>query len=218
MFAKLSGIVDFVDTNTLIIDVNGVGYLVSASGKTLQNLPAKGQPTSLYIETHVREDQIQLFGFLNKSEQDWFRLLHSVQGVGGRVALALLSAMGPQQLTQAIAAGDKTALCQADGVGPKLAARLLTELKDKVGQIAPIGGMAASSSTPSSTKAAANTNPEASAASAEETLFQDAVSALTNLGYGRMEAYTAVANANQSLGDAATLDGLIKQGLKELSA
>lgn len=203
MFAKLTGKVDSIDGNTLIVDVSGVGYLVSASAKTIAQLDA-GSVASFYIETHVREDAIQLFGFANREERDAFRMLYNVQGVGGRHALAILSVLSPDQLTQSILAQDKTSLTVADGIGPKLAVRILTELKDKVAGIA----LAPTSITAKSA--------DKKSKDPQQSLLQDAVSALVNLGYPRLDAYTAVANANSKL-DGATLDMLIKQGLKELS-
>jgi len=132
VIARLKGLVDAVGTDTAVIDVNGVGYLVHASSRTLSQM-GQGDAVALFIETHVREDHIHLYGFLRADEQDWFRLLTTVQGVGAKVALAMLSALTGDMLLQAIAAGDKAAVCRAPGVGPKLAQRILHELKDKVG-------------------------------------------------------------------------------------
>ena len=207
MIAKLRGTVDQVGEDWAVIDVNGVGYLVSCPGRTLSELVV-GKPATLAIETQVREDRIQLFGFLDAAERDWFRLLQTVQGVGGRVALAILSALAPGQLVQVIASGDRAAITRADGVGPKLAARILTELKEKAGGIA-LGALAHQPAAGG--KAAKGTAP------ATPNISVDAVSALVNLGYGRAEAFGAVANASRTLGDAASLDALIKAGLKELS-
>ena len=131
MIGKLKGIVDSVDEEALILDVNGVGYLVSASARTLRALPAAGQPAELLIETQVREDAIRLFGFLTAGERDWFRLLQSVQGVGAKVALGILGALSAEALSAAVARQDKAMMARAPGVGPKLAARLVLELKDK---------------------------------------------------------------------------------------
>ncbi len=135
MIAKLRGVVDSVGEDWAVIDVAGVGYLVSCSGRTLAALQV-GAAAALFVETQVREDRIQLFGFVEPADREWFRLLQTVQGVGGRVALGILSALGPDQLVQVIASGDRAAITRADGVGPKLAARILTELKDKAGGIA----------------------------------------------------------------------------------
>jgi Holliday junction DNA helicase RuvA len=206
VIAKLRGIVDQVGEDWAVIDVNGVGYQVSCPGRTLGDLVV-GKPATLAIETQVREDRIQLFGFLDAGERDWFRLLQTVQGVGGRVALAILSALAPGQLVQVIASGDRAAITRADGVGPKLAARILTELKEKAGGIA-LGALAHQPATGKAAKGGAPATPNISV---------DAVSALVNLGYGRAEAFGAVASASQALGDAASLDALIKAGLKELS-
>jgi len=202
MIAKLTGTVDAVGEDWAVIDVGGVGYLVSCPGRTLSALVV-GRPAALFVETQVREDRIQLFGFVDAADREWFRLLQTVQGVGGRVALAILSALAPDKLVQVIASADRAAITRADGVGPKLAARILTELKDKAGGIA-LGQIAA---------ARAGAGAKAPAASPD----LDAVSALVNLGYGRAEAFGAVANASKALGDGASIDALIKAGLKELS-
>jgi holliday junction DNA helicase RuvA len=200
MIAKLTGVVDSKTTDAAVVDVAGVGYLVFGSARMLNRLPAAGGAVSLFIETHVREDHIHLYGFIDAAEREWFRLLTTVQGVGGRVALAILGVLSPGELTQAIAAQDKATLTKAPGVGPKLAGRIATELKDKVGGIAfgPVAAVAAATET---------SGPVA-----------DAVSALVNLGYRRAEAFGAVAQAAQRLGANAALDALIKAGLKELSA
>ena len=131
MIGKLSGVVDSLDEDGLILDVNGVGYLVAASARTLRALPPVGQPAALLIETQVREDAIRLYGFLTAGERDWFRLLQSVQGVGAKVALGILGALTADALSAAIARQDKAMMARAPGVGPKLAARLVLELKDK---------------------------------------------------------------------------------------
>jgi len=201
MIAKLRGVVDAVGEDWAVIDVNGVGYLVSCPGRTLAALLV-GQAAALFVETQVREDRIQLFGFADAGEREWFRLLQTVQGVGGRVALAILSALAPDRLVQVIAAGDRAAITRAEGVGPKLAARILTELKDKAGNIA-LGALA-------------KPKPGTAAAPAA-TPDLDAVSALVNLGYGRAEAFGAIASASRTLGAGASIDALIKAGLKELS-
>jgi Holliday junction DNA helicase RuvA len=201
MIAKLRGVIDAIGDDWAVIDVGGVGYLVSCPGRTLGALKV-GQAAALFVETQVREDRIQLFGFFDPADREWFRLLQTVQGVGGRVALAILSALAPDQLVQVIASGDRAAITRADGVGPKLAARILTELKDKAGGIA-LGALAR--------PAAAN------APRGPRSPDLDAVSALVNLGYGRAEAFGAVASASKALGDGASIDALIKAGLKELS-
>ena len=194
MIAMLAGVVDQAGADGIVLDVNGVGYLVFASSRTLAKAPARGEPLRLLIETHVREDHIHLFGFVDEAEREWFRLLMSVQGVGAKIALALLSAAAPEQLAVAIAAQDRTVLTEAEGVGPKLAQRIVNELKDKVGGIA-LG----------------------SAAAAPKGAASEAVSALVNLGYARGDAYGAVAAAARQLGAEASLDALIRSGLKELA-
>ncbi len=203
MFAKLKGILDSTDDGTAIIDVNGVGYLVSASRTTLTRLGALGSSVSVLIETHVREDRIALYAFASTSERDWFRELLNVQGVGPKVALAVLSVLPPDTLATAIAAADAKAVARADGVGPKLATRIVSELKAKVGSIATGAVEAPAASLVAIVPAGA---------------AADAVSALINLGYGRSEAFTAVANAKTVLGEGADVSALIKAGLKELSA
>ena len=198
MIAKLTGVVDSKSADTAIVDVGGVGYQVFCSARSLSRLPAAGGAVSLFIETHVREDHIHLYGFIDAAEREWFRLLTTVQGVGAKLALAILGVLSSGDLTQAILVQDKTSLTRAGGVGPKLAARIVAELKDKVGGIA-LGPVAAVAAEP--------VGPVA-----------DAVSALVNLGYRRTEAFGAVAQASRRLGPNAALDVLIKAGLKELSA
>jgi Holliday junction DNA helicase RuvA len=199
MIAMLAGIVDQRGSDSLVLDVNGVGYLVFASARTLGRVPARGEPLRLLIETHVREDHIHLYGFADEAERSWFRLLTTVQGVGARLGLAILSVLAPDALATAILAQDKAALSRADGVGQKLATRIASELKDKVGGIA-LGPAAAASGAV----------PEGAAAA-------DAVSALVNLGYSRSDAFGAVAQAAKRLGEAAKIDALIRVGLQELS-
>ncbi len=183
--------------------MHGVGYVVHCSARTLQNLPAKGEAAALSIETQVREDSIRLFGFSSEVERDWFRLLQSVQGVGAKVALAVQSILGPDELSLAIAAQDRGAFARAPGVGPRLAARITAELKDK----APVFGGVNSAFAAAGADAAAAANPAAS----------DAISALVNLGYGRSQAALAVAAALGALGADARAPALIKRGLKELA-
>jgi Holliday junction DNA helicase RuvA len=205
MIAKLSGLLDSVGTDHCIVDCGGVGYLVFCSARTLRRVGDAGTAVSLRIEMQVREDAITLFGFIDLSERDWFRRLTTVQGVGSRVALALLSVLEPDKLGQAIAAQDRTALVQADGVGPKLANRLISELKDKVADLY-MGGWPVAA------------GPAGAAASGGAGVTNDAVSALVNLGYRRAEAFTAVAAAVQKAGPEAKVEQLIMMGLKELSA
>ena len=206
MIAKLTGRLDSVSTNYLILDVNGVGYQVFASSRTLSRLGLPGEPVSLLIDTQVREDAFNLFGFADVAEQQWFRLLTSVQGVGAKVAMGILGSMPPDQLVFAIASGDAGAMRQADGVGPKLAARIVTELKDKVGKLdLPVAAK---------TKASGKGGREESPANIDN----DAVSALINLGYTRSDAYQAVLNAKQKSNDNSKLNDIIKPALKELAS
>lgn len=211
MIAKLTGRIDTLGEHFLILDCNGVGYLVAASTKTLSRLGSPGSAVSVLIETHVGEDHIRLYGFADSGERDWFRLLTTVQGVGARVALAILSVLDADALTLAIAAQDKTALSRADGVGPKLALRLVTELKDKVATLG---------FTVSETAAIPKQSSPANAAAQNINAQADAVSALVNLGYGRSEAMTAIARAANDSNDATRKDvaSLIRAGLKALSS
>jgi Holliday junction DNA helicase RuvA len=202
MIALLSGLVDSVGGDQLVLDVNGVGYLVYCSGRTLARTPRPGESMRLLVETHVREDHIHLYGFIDAAERDWFRVLTTVQGVGARLALAILSVVAPDALLLAIVAQDRAALTRADGVGPKLAARIVNELKDKVGGLAMPGAPAAFA-----TGAAGGTEAGATA---------DAVSALENLGVRRAEAFGAVAAASRRLGAEAPVEALIRAGLQEL--
>ncbi len=206
MIGKLTGLVDASGENWVIVDVSGVGYLVHCSNRTLANLPGSGEPVSLLIETHVREDHIHLYGFLQADERDWFGLLSTVQGVGVKVALAILSVLPPLELIQAIAAQDKSALTRANGVGPKLAGRIVAELKDKAGKLA-LGPAAALAG-----------GTAAAARGGAPVLSEDAISVLVNLGYQRGEAFGAVVQATRDLGADAPLEAVIKAGLKELSA
>ncbi|HJS33683.1 MAG TPA: Holliday junction branch migration protein RuvA [Alphaproteobacteria bacterium] len=201
MIAKLSGILDRVGRDHAVIDVGGVGYLVRCSSRTLANLSGVGAPVSLAVETMVREDAIELYGFAEASERDWFRLLLTVQGVGAKVAMALLSALAPDQLASALASGDKAMLARADGVGPKLANRLASELKERATALGAIVTLPVSG---------AGVAPAGAAA--------DAVSALINLGYRRGEALGAVERAVKRLGPGARVEALIPAGLRELGA
>jgi Holliday junction DNA helicase RuvA len=205
VIGKLSGTLDSVGDGIAIVDVNGVGYVVHASNRTLSRLGLNGALISLLIETQVREDAINLYGFAEKHERDWFRLLTTVQGVGAKVALAILGVLSPDELSLAIAAQDKAAITRAPGVGPKLGARIVAELKDKAGSIG-------NDLTVAAVNQANNGSGKAAAGPVE-----DATSALVNLGYRRTEAFTAVAKAARELGAKATLDSLIRAGLKELS-
>ncbi|MCW0236149.1 MAG: Holliday junction branch migration protein RuvA [Ferrovibrio sp.] len=205
MIARLSGLLDSVSETACILDVGGVGYQVFCSARTLRNLPRPGEAVRLHIETHVREDHIHLFGFLSEAERGWFNLLQTVQGVGAKVALGILSALAPDELFRAIASADKTTLNRCDGVGPKLAVRLITELKDKVGGIA-LG-----------TAAQASVGEAGAVAVAETGAVADALSALVNLGYKRADAFGAVTAAARNLGEKPNVQELIRAGLKELA-
>ncbi len=201
MIAYLDGKVFEIAEDSVIIDVGGVGYLAFCSARTLANLPKAGDPVALQIETQFKAESLTLYGFQSAAERSWFRLLQTVQGVGARVALALLSALTPEQLAQAIMAHDKAAFTQASGVGPRLAQRLVSELQNKVGELP---------ATP------AITLPRSATAGGGGGV-EDAVSALVNLGYGRSEAHGAVAKAAARLGDDGHVENLIRAGLKELT-
>ena len=203
MIGKLKGVVDSIEEEGLILDVNGVGYLVSASARTLRAIPAVGEATELLIETYVREDAIRLFGFLTAGERDWFRLLQSVQGVGAKVALGILGALSADALSAAVARQDKAMMARAPGVGPKLAARLVLELKDK----AP----ALTAADFAHAEAGFERAPKLAKAA------EDAVLALVGLGYGQPQATAAVARISAQLGPAAETAALIRAGLKELA-
>ena len=204
MIGKLTGVLESSGEDWALVDVNGVGYVVFCSARTLERAGRPSDGVSLLIETHVREDHIHLYGFADPGEMEWFRLLTTVQGVGARVALAILSVLGPDELLQAVAAADKAAVSRANGVGPKLAARIVSELKDKVGGIA-LGA------------ATAIRVAGGQAAPAAGGVDEDAVSALVNLGYGRSEAFGAVVRAGGRLEQGAPLGDLIRAGLEELS-
>jgi holliday junction DNA helicase RuvA len=200
VIAKLSGIIDSVAEDGAVIDVGGVGYLAFCSTRTISQLPPPGTPARLLVETHVREDHIHLYGFIDAAERDWFRILTTVQGVGARLALSILSALTPEDLSLAIFAQDHAVLARADGVGPRLAARIVNELKDKISGLAPVPSVSAG---------------PASAAVADSGPAADAVSALVNLEWGRAEAFAAVAAAMNRLGSGAGVDALIRAALRE---
>lgn len=204
MIGKLKGIVDSIDDDSLLLDVGGVGYHVFCSGRTLSALPAAGEAVALITETHIREDHFHLYGFPNTIERDWFRLLMTVQGVGAKMALAILNVFAPAELVHAIAAKDLKSLQRVSGVGGKLAERLATELKSKVGSMAtgdvvlPMPGKGASALPPISPS-------------------EDALSALLNLGYSRAEAYKAVQSAVAQSGEQQDIGKLVSNSLKLLS-
>lgn len=205
MIGKLKGIIDGYGEDYLILDVSGVGYVAHCSPRTLQNLNGRDELVTLIIETQVREDSIRLFGFDSDKERDWFRLLQSVQGVGAKVALALLSIHSTSDLSSAIAFGDKTAIARAPGIGPKLAARIVSELKDKVPLTDQI-----------------DTGFEKLASQTQTTnlpsTMHDAISALVNLGYSRPQCTAAIVASIKKLGESAETSALIRQGLKELAS
>lgn len=204
MIGKLSGIIDSFAQDHLILDVQGVGYLVYASSRTLSRIGQKGDPASLLIDTHVREDALTLYGFADHTEQQWFRLLNSVQGVGAKAAFSILAVCPADRLGLIISAQDKAALTQADGVGPKLALRILTELKDKAVKL--------DLSTKTVDRAVDNSVKPAD----DSGLEGDAISALVNLGYARADAYSAVQKVREKAND--NLQILIREALKELSS
>ena len=204
MIGKLKGLVDSYGEDFAILDVGGVGYVVHCSSRTLQSLPGVGEAATLSIETHVREDMIRLYGFRSDNEREWFRLLQGVQGVGAKVALAILSALEPGALATAVATGDKAAIARAPGVGPKLAARIAAEMKDKAPSFGAVDPVLARLS-------GAVEDGRAPAA------VTDAVSALVNLGYAPAQASAAVAAALKGAGEGAEAPLLIRLGLRELA-
>ncbi len=206
MIGKLTGTVDSIGEDYLVLDVHGVGYLVHCSARTLQDLPAVGQIVVLAIETYVREDQIRLFGFFSATEREWFRLLQTVQGVGAKVALAILSTLKPADLATAIAMRDKASITRTPGVGPKVAERIVTELKDK----AP--ALALAEVDPAVVKLTGALEDKHAPRP-----VADAISALVNLGYAQPLATAAVAAVAREAGEGADTARLIRLGLKELS-
>ncbi len=218
MIARLKGLIDTIGDDFLIIDVNGVGYLVFASNKTLGKL-SLGSPASLMIETIVREDNISLYGFFDPLEKEWFNTLTKVQGVGAKVCLAILSVLSPNQLAQAVAAQDKNSFSRANGVGPKLAARIVTELKDKIVTV-PMAEISHNLKEAISfnDETAENLNYEdiLIARDDDPTKMEDAISALVNLGYQRLEAYKSVNAVLSKKPDAETAE-LIRLALKEFA-
>ena len=204
MIGKLKGVIDSYGEDNVILDVGGVGYLVHCSARTLQMLPQPGEAATLAIETHVREDQIRLFGFTTDIEREWFKLLQTVQGVGAKVALSVLGTMKVHELAEAIAMRDKAAVARTPGVGPKVAERIVTELKDKVPKFTSLDPAVVQLSG----ALEENRAPRPVA---------DAVSALVNLGYGHPQAAAAIAAAARNAGEGADTAALIRQGLKELA-
>jgi holliday junction DNA helicase RuvA len=204
MIGKLNGIVDSYGEDHVILDVGGVGYLVHCSARTLQALPTVGDRVELAIETHVREDQIRLFGFVSGNEREWFRLLQTVQGVGTKVALAVLSTLKPAELASAIAMRDKASITRAPGVGQKVAERIVTELKDKAPALAAVD------------PAVVRLSGDLDEGSAPQPV-RDAVSALVNLGYAQPQAAAAIAAASREAGAQAETARLIRLALRELA-
>ena len=206
MIAQLRGTIVHTGTQMVIVDVQGVGYAVHVSGRTQTQLNAVSGDVTILTEMQVREDSMTLFGFANAAERDAFRLLITVQGVGAKAAMAILSVLDPNALTQAIVAGDKAMVARADGVGPKIAQRVVNELSEKIGKIPSLGGTALGAD-----------NSGAAPESAEAATQPDAVSALVNLGYGRSEAHAAVMRAQRAGADA-TVSSLIAAALREMGA
>jgi Holliday junction DNA helicase RuvA len=203
MIGKLTGRLDQVSLNAVIVDVGGVGYEVTVGARTLSMLPPVGESVTLAIDTHVREDEIRLYGFASDHERAWFRALQTVQGVGAKIAVAVLGTLSAEELANAVALQDKRQISRAPGVGPKVAARIVAELKDKMPSLAPAirpaGGLAPVAALP------------------EGLAARDAVSALTNLGYAHGEAAAAVSAAIGKVGREARTEELIRLGLRELA-
>ncbi|MBB4287311.1 Holliday junction branch migration protein RuvA [Roseospira goensis] len=208
MIAFLRGVVHSVAEDAAVLDVHGVGYLVFCSGRTLAALPAPGGAADLVIETHVREDHIHLYGFTDALERDAFRLLGTVQGVGARVALAILTVVPADRLGGVLAAQDKTALTRAAGVGPKLAGRIVSELKDKAAAL----GAPPVARPPG----VAVDGGAASPAAGDGGVIEDATSALVNLGYGRAEAWAAATETAAGLGETTSVETVLAQALRAL--
>jgi Holliday junction DNA helicase RuvA len=209
MIARLRGEIDDVGLDGVLVDVGGVGYPVLVSIRTRAALPPRGETATLYIETQIREDAVIYYGFIDRPERDWFRTLTTVQGVGGKVALSLLSVLEPDRLAHAILAQDKGALARADGVGPKLAARLATELKDRAN--AWLLGVGAALPSPRGTTAAA------AAIGLGPDPLRDAVAALTALQFKPVDAQAAVAAAARRLGEGAATNDLVRAALQEFA-
>jgi Holliday junction DNA helicase RuvA len=204
VIGKLTGIVDTYGADTVILDVNGVGYEAHCSAKTLEGLPQRGERATLFVETQVRDDQIRLVGFISEVEREWFRLLLTVQGVGSKVALAVLGTLNPTELASAVALQDKAMIARSPGVGPKVAARIAAELKDRAPGITGVDMGVIRLQSELGGKVAPKPASEA-------------VSALVNLGYGQMQASAAIAAAMREAGDGAETAQLIRLGLKELA-
>jgi Holliday junction DNA helicase RuvA len=204
VIGKLKGTIDSFGPDSVILDVHGVGYLVHCSVRTLEALPRPGEAAVLSIETHVREQEIKLFGFASDLEREWFRLLLVVQGVGAKVALAVLGTLKPADLASAIALGDKAMIARSPGVGPKVAGRICAELKDKAPAFSGLDA--------GTTRLQAELGDKVAPRPAAE-----AVSALVNLGYGQAQASAAIAAAMGEAGEGAETARLIRLGLRELA-
>jgi len=205
MIGKLKGLIDSFDDDKVLMDVNGVCYVCQCSGRTLGNLPSVGEAGTLFIETYVREDQLKLFGFGTQAEKQWFLLLMTVQGVGAKVALAILSTLSISEISSAITLQDKAMVGRAPGVGPKVATRIVSELKGKV----PAGA---------AVDAGVQGLQEALGEGVASSNVADAVSALSNLGYSQAQASAAVATIVAKEGEDTSTEKLIRMGLKELSS
>ncbi len=219
MIGRLSGRVDYRGPDHVLLDVGGVGYIVHVSERTLMALPAAGEFTTLYTDLLVREDLMQLFGFLSPAEKEWHRLLTSVQGIGAKASMAILGALGPDGVSRAIALGDWSAVKAAPGVGPKLAQRVVNELKDKAPAVMAMAGALSDVVEPAEAPSQIATVPRVtpkSAAPAGAALQADALSALVNLGYQHGEAASAVAQAHGEAPEADT-SALIRAALKLLA-
>lgn len=204
MIGKLTGIIDSFGVDTVILDVHGVGYAVSCSAKTLEALPARGSAATLFVETQIRDDQIRLVGFTTEVEREWFRLLLTVQGVGSKVALSVLGTLNTSELASAVALQDKAMIARSPGVGPKVAARIAAELKDRAPGITGVDMGVIRLQSELGAKIAPKPASEA-------------VSALVNLGYGQMQASAAIAAAMREAGEDAETARLIRLGLRELA-
>ena len=202
MIGKLTGRLDFVSLQAVVLDVGGVGYEVTVGARTIAELPQPGETVTLAIDTHVREDEIKLYGFATEHERAWFRALQTVQGVGAKIALAVLGTLSAADLANAVALQDKGQVARAPGIGPKVAARIVAELKDKMPSLAP---------------AIRPGRGFAPAALPEGLAARDAVSALTNLGYAHGEAAVAITAAIGKAGREARAEELIRLGLRELA-
>ena len=202
MIAQLRGTVVHTDTHQIVLDVQGVGYVVNLSGRTQSQLASFSGDVTILTEMQVREDSMTLFGFCDEAERDSFRLLITVQGVGAKAAMAILSVLDPNGLTNAIVSGDKAMIARADGIGPKIAQRVVNELSEKIGKIPSLSAMPPGMGEIGTTDSA---------------IIKDALSALTNLGYGQSEAYAAVTRAQQK-GVDPELSSLIASALREIGA